>query len=243
MPAKTPQGVRNVPMKKKAPKKKINPEARAKALLKRRAPMGAPIFIPKRKRIPMRYVDAITLNGGASAGGNIYHQFRASSIYDPDYTSTGHQPMGHDVYAGLYEHYSVVRSAIRVTLFANGNLNVPLIFRLLGDSDATITSTWQAQCEQANPGEYGILPDTAGLRYSQLVLNQEYDRDAIYKQGSDLHAGTNASFGANPSEGYFFNLVGQVADGSATNWGDTVTALVEIVYLVDVTEPKDQTEN
>lgn len=224
-------------------KRKLNAETSARALLSKRAPMGAPIFLPKRKRVTMRYVDYVPLDGTLSAGSTVSHIFRANSIYDPDYTLPGHQPMGHDLYQNLYEHYSVVRSAIKVTFYADGNLLVPVIVRVKGDSDLTATSTWQAECEESNPHEYALMPEEPSEAYRQVVITQEYDRDAIYKQGSDLHGGTNASFGNNPAEGWFFRISAINADSSLTNWGAEISCLVEMVFEVDCTEPKDQVQN
>lgn len=235
--------VRRVAPKRGTKRKVPNKEKRAQNLLSKRAPMGAHIFLPKRKRVTMRYVDYVQLDGTGAVGGNVSHIYRANSIYDPDQTGTGHQPMGHDLYAGLYEHYSVVRSAIKCTFYMDGNLLVPVIIRVRGDSDTVVSSTWQAECEESNPFEYGLLPEEPAERYKTLVIKQEYDRDAIYKQGSDLHSGTNASFGANPAEGYYFKIMAINADSSATNWGSTISCLVELVYEVDCTEPADQTQN
>ena len=36
------------------------------------------------------------------------HVLRMNSIYDPDYTTTGHQPMGRDQLAELYNRYRVL---------------------------------------------------------------------------------------------------------------------------------------
>lgn len=43
------------------------------------------------------------------------HVFSANSVYDPDYTQTGHQPMYHDQYAAVYNKYKVVSSKIQIT--------------------------------------------------------------------------------------------------------------------------------
>jgi len=51
---------------------------------------------------------------GATAT-NVY-QFSANGCYDPDITSTGHQPMFFDNYAALFKRYSVHKSSISVTV-------------------------------------------------------------------------------------------------------------------------------
>lgn len=39
--------------------------------------------------------------------GILYHQFNANSLYDPDFTFTGHQPRGFDQLMTLYQSYTV----------------------------------------------------------------------------------------------------------------------------------------
>lgn len=45
----------------------------------------------------------------AIAGGNSKFQiFRANSIFDPDYSGGGHQPLFRDMWASMYDHYCVL---------------------------------------------------------------------------------------------------------------------------------------
>lgn len=67
---------------------------------------------PKRKLVKLRYVQEVSLNPGISSFS--VHQFRANSVFDPDFTGVGHQPMGFDEWAALYERYTVYGSKINV---------------------------------------------------------------------------------------------------------------------------------
>lgn len=60
---------------------------------------------PNTKTVKLRYVENISLDGGS--GSSAINVFRANSIYDPNYTGTGHQPMYRDNYAAIYEDYRV----------------------------------------------------------------------------------------------------------------------------------------
>jgi len=64
-------------------------------------------FLPPWIEAPMRYSDifSITVAGGLSAE----YIYRANSLFDPDRTSTGHQPLGFDTMAQAYSHYRVDR--------------------------------------------------------------------------------------------------------------------------------------
>jgi len=57
-------------------------------------------------RTKVKYTDS---TGFASAGGDYTYIFRLNSLFDPDYTGGGHQPMGHDELATLYDNYQVTK--------------------------------------------------------------------------------------------------------------------------------------
>ena len=46
---------------------------------------------------------------------NTNRHFRLNSIFDPDQTSTGHQPMGRDTWAGIYKYYRVIKTDVKIT--------------------------------------------------------------------------------------------------------------------------------
>jgi hypothetical protein len=43
------------------------------------------------------------------------HQFRINSLYDPDLTGGGHQPLGRDTYSAIYDYYKVLETHVHVT--------------------------------------------------------------------------------------------------------------------------------
>lgn len=67
---------------------------------------------PKRKLVKLRYVQEVSLDPGLSSFS--VYEFRANSVFDPDFTGTGHQPMGFDEWSALYERYTVYGSKINV---------------------------------------------------------------------------------------------------------------------------------
>ena len=68
---------------------------------------------PQSKLVKMRYVDSnLTLDPGA--GLITSSVYSANSLYDPDITATGHQPMGFDQWSKIYRRYTVLSSKITV---------------------------------------------------------------------------------------------------------------------------------
>lgn len=72
--------------------------------------------VPNTMKATLHYCSrSIDINPGA-AGSCASHVFSANGLYDPDITSTGHQPMGFDNYMALYQDYTVIGS--KITIFA-----------------------------------------------------------------------------------------------------------------------------
>lgn len=72
---------------------------------------------PDRLKTKLHYADVIQLS--ASAGSPGLWQFRMNSLYDPDYTGTGHQPQWFDQLSAVYQYYKVLGSKITCTFIPN----------------------------------------------------------------------------------------------------------------------------
>ncbi len=68
----------------------------------------------------MKYAEDIMVSVDGNIGTN--YLFRCNSIFDPNQSGTGHQPMGHDQYANFYKRYTVVGSKITVR-FVGGTVS------------------------------------------------------------------------------------------------------------------------
>lgn len=104
-----------------------------------RAPLGS---FPARKTVALRYVQTVSLD--PSAATNAIQVFRANSIFDPDYTGTGHQPMFRDNYATIYNEYKVNHSTITMVALNTHKVNV------VYSNDVSGTTVSQGQFYEAN---------------------------------------------------------------------------------------------
>lgn len=98
-----------MPPPKKKGKKKGYKKSR-KMITLRRGGRGPHVYrslggFPDSVQVKLRYVSFITLNPQPATPAQ--HLFRCISVYDPDLTGVGHQPMYFDQWAGIYTKYTV----------------------------------------------------------------------------------------------------------------------------------------
>jgi len=86
--------------------------------------LSIPLFAPRVTKF-LRYADSF---GMATTSGAITATqiFRMNDCYDPDYSSTGHQPMGFDQMMVFYNHFVVVRARL-VCDFSNTASTTPTV--------------------------------------------------------------------------------------------------------------------
>lgn len=121
---------------------------------------------PERIRATLRYADIVSPTSAAL--GN--YVFASNGCYDPDITGTGHQPLYFDQYMAVYDHYLVVRSALRVT--ALPITGTPYVLTVMPNDDNGSTSVYSSEME--SPGAANrIVTDTKGPEMVQITYKPE----------------------------------------------------------------------
>lgn len=169
-----------------------------------------PIGVPDKLRTNLRYCDVISLTGTTAQ-----YTYRANSLFDPDFTTTGHQPLYYDQQIASYEKYRVY--AVRIILHVvNASQSTPAECVMIPASQIpTITSISLAK-EMPRAVASGILPAFQSLpvRMTQrmstktvlgLSARQIYDQDY------------GAIFSANPIELWYYSIYGWTATSGALN--------------------------
>ncbi|WP_445779180.1 hypothetical protein, partial [Shewanella sp.] len=84
-------------------------------------------YLPARVITRHAYVDGRNLTN--SSGALASWQFRLNSMYDPDYTAAGHQPMGFDQVSQNYGRYLVhkVKITIQAHYTSNDSNTIPTL--------------------------------------------------------------------------------------------------------------------
>lgn len=191
------------------------------------------ISFPATKLFKMRYVERISLT--ANAGVMQTYGFRASSIYDPNYTGTGHQPMGRDQIGLFYNRYLVVGSRITVTTNDSYQVGTALPYaygiQLVNDL-GNITAAWDTVKEQGR--------SVCKIRNTNFNTNRTVSMGYSLKKFfniskvKDCQLTHGAHWDYNPTEQPLFVVFVQ---DEAKSGNQTVNLVVTIDYAVLCSEP------
>lgn len=173
--------------------------------------------------VRLHYLGQETLNPGVG-GAVVDRVYRLGSIFDPEWTGAGHQPMGHDELSGVFERYQVFRVDYHIEFVNLDGSNPQRVGYRISDSSATTTTPSdnieQGQVEWNYIGPLGSEPkkftgtvknsDVHGISYRQYMANDDY----------------GAVFGNNPTEDVFLHVWADGIDADTSN----IKATVHLVY-------------
>lgn len=205
--------------------------------------------LPNSKLVRLRYTENLALNPGAAA--MVEYEWRANSIYDPNYTGTGHQPAGAVELRPWYDHFTVLSSWIKMVPVFEGNAAPDTngaFGIILSDQTGQATSLWGT----GHGGIAAIIESRRGRGAYNLVkldTQNQVKRSAVFKRynarrffgysvvGHDNHQGKLGAWGtgANPDEDVLFSCW-----YSCINTGNpaALNFLFILEYVCLLTEPK-----
>lgn len=200
-----------------------------------RVPRGLNPF-PNSKLVRHKYVDSFALPAASGAGLNVVWQWRANSVYDPDYTTTGHQPMFHDQMAAEYNHYTVLHSTIRVSFPPESTTKQNILLWCDDDSSVpgnALTAQEQHSCFSAVKLSAMNKPLVLKGRYNAARWNKTSKAGILADQEQKVPSGSNP-----PSKVQkFFTLY--CSPVILTETISTQAVRVELVYYTLWREPVD----
>lgn len=166
----------------------------------------------------------------SSAGSLVRHAWSANSIYDPDFTGTGHQPLYFDQYAAIYDQYVVLGAKITIT-FANRDTAKNAIIGIVGEDDGTASPTIDTLMECNNSVSTILPPAGAGT----VEMSLTYEPQEAFGVDAKADGFSQTSVGTSPTEGYYWVMFHIPADGTSTQ---TCDCKIEIEYTVKYSELK-----
>lgn len=255
-----------MPKRRRTPKTRQAKKRRTKGrrLFKRKSRRRLIRGFPKKLCVAMKYVTDITVP--SHEDGAAPYIFRLNSIYDPDVSSGGHQPYGHDEYASIYSKYCVIGAKVKVEILscavtsASGEAGSPTFFMYVDDNTTTDNRPITEHLEVGMKNKYTITNIMSGnasafarpnrsktIKWSArkfLGLSKKTQMITARNTGEGDETGTGiagttsgAAFGANPSASQAAYLKMKMFDGGDV--GNGCKARVTIDYITVVYDPKE----
>jgi len=204
------------------------------SIMSRQAEGWMPIF-PVRCTRKLRYSTTFQLT--CTSGAVATYVFRANDLFDPDYTGTGHQPMGFDQMMLSYNHFCVTHSKIKVTARNKSNTS-PVTFGIRQDASPTAVTVIDRIMEFG--GLVVCELDTFGTQTTLLELNLNIAKvQGISPSALTSDSTLRGDAGNSPTEVTYWHV--QCWDTAA------LTSIVNCDVVLEQTavffEPRDLTES
>lgn len=179
---------------------------------------------PKKITMTHKYVDVVTVT--STAGSFAKYLFSCNNVYDPNYTSTGHQPMYRDQMAGIYNHYTVIgsKASFRV-LNSASNTGLLGCVLFINDSTTVVPVDIGTATEQTQSKKMGLIPYGAS---APINLSAKWSARKFFGKGVLANTNLGASAGTSPAEQSYYTFCLQCLDGASTV---SVYVEVEIEYI------------
>lgn len=136
--------------------------------------------VPKTKLVKLRYCETLQLDAGGTDVA-VEHRFRANSVYDPDRTAVGHQPMYFDQLAAIYESYEVLGAKIKVAF--SPTASTACLVGVIRDNDTSTTYNNRTALMENPSSRYKVIsPESKTLTMScnwsaRKTFGPNYNRD------------------------------------------------------------------
>lgn len=192
-------------------------------------------FLPLKTKRVFKYAEKISINpplGGLSSS----YFYSTNSLYDPNRTGAGHQPLGYDEMMELYDHYTVIGSKITVTAICPTSATTdPVILAITErDTSATPTASIEHLIEQGN-STYVTLGQRDGGSGVQIITHQSNPSKFLGRSKPMADPQMKGSISSSPAEESFYEI--NVASFSNDD-PPSINLLVNIEYIAVLTEPK-----
>lgn len=199
----------------------------------RKAGLYRPIGFPDRMRLRLRYSDLVQIQSTSPATTVV--NFQANNLFSV--RTGGHQPMYFDTVMGIYNHYVVHASNVKVTLSqsvtSGGKGGIAAVF--LNDDTSVVPTEILGIAEQSSAHAAQVAPfqnETTVSMYCSYSAVRVFGPNPIQNQELKGDAAANCS------DTVVYSVCYQSVNGDTE-----VDAFVTIDYDVEFFELKDQIRN
>lgn len=185
-----------------------------------------------RYRCKLNYYDVVTLSTGAGSAGT--YVYSANGLYDPDITSTGHQPMPFDQMMLSFEHYCVMNARMTVN-FKNASTSNTVGVGISLNAGTTPVTAYGTLIENGEMVRDRLAVSPCDDTLKTLVMPISISRFGAVPSllSNPDYAGSIAS---NPVEQSYFHLSAWCPDGVSSVSG--IVCEVYITYDAWFFEPR-----
>ncbi len=165
---------------------------------------------------------------GLSSTSSQMYQWRANSLYDPNYTGTGVQPAFFDNLKALYQAYCVTAARIDIECINMSTSSARVALLPVIDYSVSLSVGQAMQLPYASFGLVG--PQLSGT--PQLFLSTGVDISKFFGVSDcENDDAFRSGVGTNPSSVAYFNLIATTLDATALNLAFNVRIIFDCVML------------
>lgn len=177
-------------------------------------PRSIAAIVPNVLTTKLRYSSYVDLD--PTAGQFKTHILCPSSLYDPDYTGVGHQPMGFDQLAALFAHYYVNSCKITVKAWPTSVGVNPAVWGIYLTHDNGSSGPWTNMLEQ-DPTRVrsSTIAGAAANPMAPQTLSMTYNARKVSGVTDLGDSGLSSVVTASPADNFFFVIWYQAMDLSA----------------------------
>lgn len=171
-----------------------------------------------------RYVQSFQLVNTGTPTVPAHQQFRLNSLYDPDYSGTGHQPYYYDQLAALYNYYTVYGCSVEIE--AGTETTTSTVLLVMGPALDSATPT-DLELQKERPQSRWAMLDAGGeaktiQRYYRI--HSIFGRTKRQVLSDDTFSATSNN---NPYKQVYLNINAIATDKTAVA---TVNCNITITY-------------
>lgn len=194
----------------------------------------------RNKAVKFKYVDYLTLTTSGTGLPGVY-SFRTNSMFDPDFTGTGHQPLFRDVMSNIYGRYRVDKMKYKITC-CGGAGGAQMLWGVLATQDTSYNPALtgiEDTLEKRGAGQWRF--DKSGAPATQVrgTIDNAKLCGVSKQQYRDEH-NYSAAIGNNPVQIGYLSIITQEHYGAINT---SVKFMVELEYDAVYYEPRVQPQN
>lgn len=178
---------------------------------------------PKKIIMTHKYTEIASLTSSTSLGR---YSWKVNSMFDPNSTGVGHQPLYFDQMAALYNNYCVIGSKCVARFFPSGSLSTTtMIGGYINDNTAAAAVTdYNTIVEQSLGKKAMLLPGCS----SPAVITLRWSGRKQWGKGFLQNPNMTADTSNDPAEKQYFDFFSIANDGTTSV---TIKCEVTITYI------------